>query len=559
MGSDIRDHILGLVGEEIRLEHPEREEFGDYSFFKAPRSAAEEIAAKIKPDDIIEKISVAGGGFVNISLRNEYLVSVLGSLLKQGWEENKYLANNKRTVIIDYSAPNIAKYFGIGHLRSTIIGQALYNIYKKLGYKVIGDNHLGDWGTQFGKLLYMIEENKNTQITLDNLEEWYVEFHSRAEKNPEINEDAKKWFLKLEQGDPEARSRWQKCVEVSLAEYDRIYKLLGINIDFAFGESSYEELMTRVIAEAKDNKIAYESEGAWVIDTGTDSPLMLLKSDGGTTYATRDLATIKFRQEKWNPDIYIYEVGAEQALHFTQVFAAAKKLGYINDGVKMVHTRHGLYLGTDGKKFKTRAGNTVRLEEVFDEAIDRAKKLGNTDESTARAVGVGAIKYFDLMHNVGSDIVFDWEKVMNLEGNSGPYLQYTYARTCSVLAKNNSPLHPSLNLREGTEEGYKLNPEELRVLRWIYRFPEAVEEAAERFAPNLVCSFLYELAQRFNGFYNKHSILGKTSPVSEETPSPDSGEGWGEVRSFRLALTAGVGKVMKEGLELLGIEALSRM
>jgi arginyl-tRNA synthetase len=548
----------GVASEEIKLEHPEREEFGDYAFFKAPRSAAEEIAAKIKPDDLIERVSVAGGGFVNISLRIEYLVSVLEGLLIQGWEENKYLANNSKTVIIDYSAPNIAKYFGIGHLRSTIIGQSLYNIYKKLGYQVIGDNHLGDWGMQFGKLLYMIEENKNIPISLDNLEKWYVEFHRRAKTDPQMEEEAKKWFLKLEQGDQEARVRWRKCVEVSLAEYERIYRLLGVIIDYTYGESTYEELMTRVIAEAKDKQIAYESEGAWVIDTGTETPLMLLKSDGGTTYATRDLATIKFRQEKWNPDIYIYEVGAEQALHFTQVFVAARKLGYINDGVKMVHTRHGLYLGTDGKKFKTRAGNTVRLEEVFDEAIDRAKKLGNSDENTARAVGVGAIKYFDLMHNVGSDIVFDWEKVMNLEGNSGPYLQYTYARTQSVLAKsNNTPLvfPPKLG---GKEKG-GINPEELRVLKWIYRFPEVVEEAAERFAPNLICNFLYELAQRFNGFYNKHSILGKTSPVSEETPSPDSGEGWGEVRSFRLALTAGVGKVMKEGLELLGIEALSRM
>ena len=555
----------GMEPEEIHLEHPEREEWGDYSFFWGPREKAEEIAKKIKPDDIIEKVTVAGGGFVNISIQNEYLVKLLDGLLKQGWEENKYLANNSRRVIIDYSSPNIAKYFGIGHLRSTIIGQALYNIYKKLGFQVIGDNHLGDWGTQFGKLLYMIEENRDTPITLENLEKWYVEFHQRAKEDPGLIEEGKKWFLKLEKDDQEARSRWQKCVEVSLAEYDRIYKLLGIKIDYAFGESSYGELMTRVIAEAKDKKIAYESEGAWVIETGTETPLMLVKSDGGTTYATRDLATIKFRQGKWNPDIYIYEVGAEQALHFTQVFAAAKKLGYVKTGVKMVHTRHGLYLGTDGRKFKTRAGNTVKLEEVFEEAIERAKKLGNSDEATAQAVGIGALKYFDLMHNVGSDIVFDWEKVMNLEGNSGPYLQYTYARTRSVLAKSqnldfNLSSGPSPDSGEGKVRGeVNLNPEELRVLRWIYRFPEVVEEAAERLAPNLVCNFLFELAQRFNGFYNRHSILGKTSPVSEETPSPESGEGWGEVRNFRLALTSGVGKVMKEGLELLGIEALERM
>ena len=279
---------------------------------------------------------------------------------------------------------------------------------------------------------------------------------------------------------------------------------------------------------------------------------MLLKSDGGTTYATRDLATVKFRQARWHPDLVIYEVGAEQALHFRQVFAAAEMLDYVSDRHSLIHTKHGLYLDTDGKKFATRKGKTIKLEEVLNEAIERAKKLGNSDTPTAQAVGIGAIKYFDLLHSVHSDIIFDWDKIMALDGNSGPYLQYTYARTRSVLAKANNapsdlPLKSSHWLTSRAVRGGRqgeLYSEELAVLRWIYRYGEVVEEAATRYAPNLVCNFLYELAQRFNSFYNKCSILSAQ---------------YSEQKEFRLAMTKSVGEVLKSGLNLLGIEALEHM
>ena len=283
----------------------------------------------------------------------------------------------------------------------------------------------------------MIDNRRDKEITLENLQAWYVEFHELAKEKPELEEEGRKWFKLLEDGEEKARGMWKQCMEISLSEFDRIYSLLGVKIDNAYGESFYEGMMPRVIDEAKNKGVAKLSEGAWVIEIpGEPAPLILVKSDGGTTYATRDIATVLFRQEKWDPEKVIYEVGGEQTLHFRQVFKAAQLLGYVTDINSLIHTKHGLYLAPDGKKFSTRGGKTIRLENVLLEAVERAKKMGSDNETGARAVGIGAIKYFDLMHNIQSDIVFDWEKIMNLEGNSGPYLQYTYARTQSVLAKS---------------------------------------------------------------------------------------------------------------------------
>ena len=519
----------------MKPEHPEREEWGDWAVFMKPGPEADEVIEKLKKLEFVESVTRVGG-FINIRLKNEYLISQMFPVL------------NKKTgrVIVEYSSPNIAKSFGIGHLRSTIIGQALYNIYKGLGYEVIGDNHLGDWGTQFGKLLCMLNGQGST-LSVEDLEKLYVQYH----KAPE-DDKARQWFKRLEEGDKTARKLWESCVQISVREFDKIYKLLGVKIDNAYGESFYEDLMKEVVADAA--AVARKSQGALIIDIPGHPPLMLLKSDGTTTYATRDLATLKFRRQKWDPDIIIYEVGAEQTLHFVQVFAAARMLWYVREGCNLIHTKHGLYLGPDGKKFATRTGRTIKLEEVLQEAIELAKKF-NPDAKIATAVGIGAIKYFDLSHNIQSDIVFDWEKVMALEGNSGPYLQYTFARTQSVLRKSQTLNSKSQKGLEFRALNLEFNSEELTVLRWIYRWPEVVEEAAQRFAPNLVCNFIYELAQRFNGFYNKHRIL-----TPSESPPNLGGDTEGEgVRDFRLALTDAVGRVLKAGLEMLGIKALDRM
>lgn len=521
---------------------------------KNPKKLAEEIVSKLQinqsTNQLFDRVEVAGPGFINFWLKKDVLLS---NLMQIDAEKEKYGTSNigkGKTVVIDYSSPNIAKPFGIGHLRSTVIGQALYNLYASLGYKVIGDNHLGDWGTQFGVLLRQISKISNAKsrmsnLTIENLEKLYVEFHKEAEENPEIQNEAKAWFKKLEDGDSEAKAIWEKCVEVSMAEFNKIYDLLGVKIDYTYGESYYENIMSGMLTDPKITKFLSpgddgKSKVVNLEEFGIATPLMFLKSDGATTYATRDMATIRFRMEKWNPVKIIYEVGAEQALHFKQLFAAAKLTGLVGDRVELIHTAHGLYLAPDGRKFSTREGKTIKLEEVLTEAVSRAKKLGNSDSKTAEEVGVGAIKYFDLMHSVGSSVVFDWDKIMNMEGNSGPYLQYTVARTNSVLAKSvNLQISKSANKLEIGK--WKMENEELTVLRALSRFSGIIVDAAKSYSPNLLCNYLYDLAQKYNGFYNAHKIIG------------------GENEEFKLALTKGTGQVLKNGLSLLGIQTPERM
>jgi len=484
---------------DVLLEHPSLDEHGDYStnvalilgkqLDKNPKEIADSIIHKIQLNgnlkQIVSKIDVAGPGFINFWLTEEILFIELSKIIN---EERNYGSNDHgkgKNIVIDYSAPNIAKPFGFGHLRSTIIGQALYNLYSALGYKVIGDNHLGDWGTQFGKLLYMIIKEDVSDLSIDKLEELYVEFHRRAEQDSTLEQEARNWFRKLEEGDRQAKQLWQKCIDISMAEFSRIYDMLNVKIDYAYGESFYEKIMPDVIAEAKGKKLAKESNGAWVIDVpGIKAPLMLVKSDGATTYATRDLATLKFRKEQFHPVKVIYEVGAEQSLHFQQVFAAARLLGYVDEGTGLIHTRHCFKHG----KMSTRKGQTVKLEKVLLEAISRAEKLGSKE--TSRVVGVGAIKYFDLKHGVQTDIIFDWEKMFTLEGDSGPYLQYTYARAKSVLKKSKETITVDDNLF------IELAPEELAILRYLYRFPEVIKVAANTYNPNTICTYLYELAKK---------------------------------------------------------------
>ncbi|MCL4398046.1 arginine--tRNA ligase [Patescibacteria group bacterium] len=538
--------------EDINLEHPGLDEHGDYSTNIALRLGKQvgmkpvEVAKRIvqtlsDADRLWQKVEIAGPGFINFTLSTATLVDQMEQALKGGERYGSSEHGQGLTMVIDYSAPNIAKRFGIGHLRSTIIGHALYNLYQFQGYKTIGDNHLGDWGTQFGKILYMIETEKPKELTVDKLEELYVKFHQLAEADPKLEEKGREWFKKLEDGEPKARELWKKCVEVSMAEFNRIYALLGVKIDYAYGESFYEKEMPGVIADAKAKGLAKQSDGATIIEIpGLKAPLLLVKSDGTTTYATRDLATLKFRKETWNPDLVIYEVGAEQALHFQQVFVAAKMLGYLKPGEELRHTKHGLYRLPSGK-FSTRKGNTPKLEEILDEAIDRAKKLGSQDQKTAEAVGIGAIKYFDLMHSVQSDIIFDWEKMFNLQGDSGPYLQYSYARARSVLRKaglQTTDYRLQKNNKTVDSSQWSVVNEELAVLRYLYRFPEVVEAAARSYSPNLVAGYLFELAKRYNNFYNSQPIIGN---------------------DFRLALTAATAIVLKNGLNLLGIEVLDKM
>jgi arginyl-tRNA synthetase len=531
------------------LEHPKQDSFGDFASPAAlavarqtgsdPLEIAAQLKIKLEDDlkDLIEEIQVEKPGFLNFWLKDQLLLEELGRITKETDRYGSSDLGKGETIIIDYSAPNIAKRFGIGHLRSTVIGQALYNLHNFSGYKVVGDNHLGDWGTQFGVILHQVKSKKLNvkDLNVDRLEELYVEFHRETEKKPKLMEEAREWFLKLESGDREAREIWRAVVDVSTKEFDRIYALLGVEFDHTYSESFYEDKMPAVIAESRKKGLTKKSDGAEIIEFPTLPPAILVKSDGATTYFTRDLATIKFRVEEWDPQTIIYEVGSDQKLHFQQVFETARKLGWA-DGREFVHVAHGLIRFAEGK-LSTRRGQTVKLEDVLDEAIARAKKLTGGNEDIARAVGVGALKYFDLSHQPQTDIVFDWEKLFLLEGNSTPYLQYTYARAKSVLAKAPKTEFKIEDLRS------KILDAETPLLRYIYRFPEVVKEAVKTYSPNLLCNYLFELAQRFNSFYAAAPIL----------------KAEGDTKSLRLVLTSATAQVLKNGLTILGIETPERL
>ncbi len=511
---------------EGRLEHPADKKFGDFSV----RTGSE---VKLTKNNLVDKVEFVSG-FTNIYLNPELLMDRAKKIKNGEFRKDLSQIGKNKSMVIDYSAPNIAKAFGIGHLRSTNIGQAIYNLYEILGWKCIGDNHLGDWGTQFGKLIVAIKkwgEMEVDKMTVEDLERLYVKFHQEAKKDESLVEEGRNWFLRLEKGDAEARSIWQKCVEISLKEFNKIYDLLGVKIDYAYGESFYEDKMAAVVEMLVDKNLIKESQGAKIIEFENMPPAMVEKSNGTTTYFTRDLATIKYRVETWNPDLMIYEIGADQSLHCRQLFEAARKLGFTND---FYHVAHGL-IRWEGGKFSTRKGETIHLSEVIDRAIKEAKKIApNNSQEQIKAVAIGAIKFNDLAQDPKKDIVFDWKRVMSMEGNSGPYLQYTYARCKSVINKKQ-------DTKNKIQKKQSWNEEEMNLLREFYKFEEKIIEAADRFAPSVVAEYLLNLARSYNEFYAKNRIIGE----KEE--------------SRRLFLTESTASILKQGLELLGIETVEKM
>lgn len=553
----------------FKVDEASNPAFGDYSSnmalsHKPPREYAESLVAKLKKDKklsgLVDKIEIAGPGFINFWLKEDLLVS---NLIQIDSEKEKYGTSKMgkdKLVIVEYSSPNIAKPFGVGHLRSTVIGDAVANLMEAVGYKVMRDNHLGDWGTQFGKMIYAIktwgneEEIKNSASPVTELVKLYVKFHEASEKDKTLEDHAREWFKKLEDGDAEARRIWQECVNWSWIEFNKVYEMLGIKFNKEFndgrglGESFFEDKMAAVIKELESKKLLKTGEGGakLVFFKGEKyPPAMILKKDGATLYHTRDLATDKYRKQKYNPYRVINEVGSEQSLYFQQLYEIERLLGWFKPGQR-VHVGHGMFL-MDGKKMSTRAGKTIQLMDVLTEAVERAKKLGNSHSANAKAVGIGAIKYFDLLHQPLTNINFDWESMFALEGNSGPYLQYTVARTNSVLGKAK---RKALNYKN-----VSVNNEELGLLRLLIKFDEVVESAASAYSPNLLCNYLFDLAQKFNSFYNKYRIL----PSDDSEGSKDREDVTTEMSEFRLELTAGVGQVLKNGLKILGIETPERM
>jgi len=559
--NDIRASLkkIGADVKEISVQISESQSYGDYSssvplrLSKTMGISALELASKIKENlpknDYFSKIEVIPPGFINFFVAKTGLLDNLSEILEKGEDYGKSETNKGKKVVVEYSSPNIAKPFTVGHLRSTIIGDAVANLLKATGWEVHRDNHIGDWGTQFGKQIYAIkawgdeDEIEKAANPVKELVALYVKFHEEAEKNPDLEDEARVWFKRLEDGDAEAKRLWQKCVEWSMKEFKRLYEMLNVSFETEYGESFFEDKMGEVIQELKEKKLLKKDKGAELVFFENDKlpPLMILKSDGATLYATRDLATDKFRLATYGGDVVIInEVGAEQSLYFRQLFEIEKMLSWVKDGQR-IHVGHGLYRFKD-QKMSTRKGNTIWLEDILNMAFEKAHQIAmeeGVDESgvgktTTQKVAIGAMKWNDLKRNHIQDIVFDFDEILNMQGNSGPYVQYTYARAQSVLRNSQLTTHNS-QLEQDLEN------EELEIIRMLGKFSEVVEEAGKSFSPNLLANYLFELSQKFNLFYQKHKIIG------------------GDKEEFRLALTKAVGQVIKNGLYLLGIESPEKM
>jgi arginyl-tRNA synthetase len=552
---ELLDHEISITELELSVEKPKNQAHGDLAFpcftlakvkRKSPTIIAQELSEKIQ-SPVFEKVDVIGA-YINIFL-NKKIVSekVVSGIILQKEKYGAVDLGEGGNITIDMSSPNIAKPFSMGHLRSTVIGNSLSFIVEKCGYKPININHIGDWGTQFGKLItaYKLwgDVDKVKQNPIKELLVLYVLFHDMAEIDPSLLQQGRNWFKKLEDGDEEALSLWLWFRDESLKEFSRIYELMNVHFDSYAGEAFYNDKMDRVVQLLEGQHLLVESEQAQVVELVEEElpPCLIKKSDGATLYATRDLAAAIYRQENYHFVKSLYVVGHEQSLHFKQLIAVLEKMGY--DWAKeMVHVPFGMML-KDGRKMSTRKGRVVLLEEVLNESILLARKsikaknpdLPNRDE-VAKQVGVGAVIFHDLKNFRLHDIEFSLEEMLRFEGETGPYVQYTYARACSILRKGNG--HYDLNTGEFKTDWDK----EWKVITYLLEFPHAIKRACEQFDPSQVAKYVVDLAQAFNKYYGEVKIL-------EDNPEQPA----------RLALVYTVTVVLKEGLRLLGIEAPEEM
>ena len=536
------------------------EKKGDYTFpcfilsktyKKAPNIIAAELKEKIGKKDFIEKIESVNG-YLNFFINREYLTKIVFEEYEKTKNNFGKSESNGKTVCIDYSAPNIAKPFHVGHLRSTVIGHALYNIYKFLGYNTIGINHLGDYGTQFGKLIegYKLwgKEYDLTTDTIDKLVDIYVRINALAEQDESVLERCRNNFKLLEEGDEYCVSLWKEFGELSLKEFGKIYDLLGIEFDSIKGESFYIDKMSEVVNILEKNNKITMSEGAKIVDLtddGIKTPCIIIKSDGTSIYATRDLAAILYRARTYDYDKSLYVTSYEQDLQFKQVFAVAKYLDldekYVNG---LEHVSFGMYRLPEGK-FSTRKGNFVKLEDILIESINKAKEiikeknpnLENIDE-VAKKVGVGAVVFSDLYNSRIKDEVFDLEEMLSFQGETCPYIQYMYVRINSILSKvDNKVLLNNVSYDKLTDE------ETFNIIKLIYKFNDIVSLAAEKNEPYIISRYLIKLSNAYSSFYTKNKVL-----------SDDI-----EERNSRLYLIKVVGNIIKTGSNLLGIEMPEKM
>jgi arginyl-tRNA synthetase len=537
--------------------------FGDYqsnalmSLAKArkmnPRQLATDVVGKLNVSDLCEPMEIAGAGFLNFRLKPTTVAEALQSAARG---EHLFFekSSTPRTIVVDFSSPNVAKPMHVGHIRSTVLGDSLARVLRVLGHKVITDNHIGDWGTQFGKLIVGWKRHLDGAALkpdpIAEMERLYKLVNAASETDTSVLEEARQELVKLQQGDSENLKIWREMIALSQVQFDTVYGRLDIKFDHTLGESFYNARLKPIVDELRQRGIARESEGAIIVPFEDSpqlkgNPAMIQKSDGAFNYATTDLATVAYRLETWHPDEIIYVTDGRQQLHFQQLFAAFRRWRP-EEKVKLAHVWFGSILGEDGKPFKTRSGEVVKLADLLDEAEERAFKVV-TDKSpelpqaqrreVAKVISLGAIKYADLLPNRQSDYVFSWDKMLALHGNTAPYLQYAYARIRSIFRKGDP---------RPTDVGRAIllnAPQEFTLAKHLLNFGLILEAVADEYRPNFLCNYLYELAGHFTSFYENCPVL-KSEP---------------EVRASRLLLCDLTAKVLKQGLSVLGINTLEQM
>ncbi|MGO2960079.1 MAG: arginine--tRNA ligase [Lactococcus cremoris] len=549
------DGVLGVEQIAAIIEKPKSSDLGDLAFpafqlaktlRKSPQIIAGEIAEKIDTKGF-EKV-IAVGPYVNFFLdKNATASEVIREVLTEGEHYGDANIGEGGNVPIDMSAPNIAKPFSIGHLRSTVIGDSIAKIYEKLGYQPIKINHLGDWGKQFGLLITAYkkygDEATITENPIDELLKLYVKINAEAKEDPEVDEEGRQWFLKMEQGDEEALRIWKWFSDVSLIEFNRIYGKLGVTFDHFMGESFYSDKMDAIVEDLENKNLLHESKGALIVDLEKYNlnPALIKKTDGATLYITRDLATAAYRKKTFNFVKSLYVVGGEQTNHFKQLKAVLKEAGY-DWSDDMVHVPFGM-VTQGGKKFSTRKGHVVKLEMALDEAVDRAEKqieaknpnLENKEE-VAKQVGVGAVKFYDLKTDRNNGYDFDLDEMVSFEGETGPYVQYAHARIQSILRKANRKVNiDNISLVVSDAEAWE-------IVKALKEFPNIVKRAADNYEPSIIAKYAISLAQAFNKYYAHVRIL-------EDDAQLDG----------RLALISATSIVLKEALRLLGVAAPENM
>ena len=547
----------GIDATPISVSEATKPEFGDFQFNgamalakklgKNPREIAATIVEHLKTDGVIAKAEIAGPGFINLWLDDNWIATrsseaVADARLGIGVKENPIKA------IVDYSGPNMAKQMHVGHLRSTIIGDTLANLLEFLGDEVIRQNHIGDWGTQFGMLIaYLEETGEESSVSLRDLEQFYKDAKKRFDEDPAFADKAREYVVKIQSGDSHCLGLWQKFIDISLGHCEEVYEKLGVNLsrEDVRAESFYNDELPKVIDALKEAGKLQESDGAQcVFLEGDEVPVIVQKGDGGYLYATTDLAALRYRAQVLGAKRISYVVDARQAGHFKQVFRVAKEAGFVPEDVKLEHVAFGTMMDKSGKPFKTRDGGTVKLIDLLDEAVERAKEAikDKSDytpeqiEALAKTIGIGAVKYADLSINRESNYIFDWDKMLSFEGNTSLYMQYAYARIQSIFRKYGKQPEGEIVIGDELEH---------RLAMMLLRFEDVLERAAEDAAPSQITAYLYDLATLFMKFYERNPILKEG--VAEET------------RQSRLQLANLTAKTIKQGLNLLGIDVVERL